>query len=92
MNNKTQIDHLTRTVEYLEHLISDLSNTDGNCGAAYCFGLRVEYEERIVLLKIKIEELETELQQYKAYVADITAAVQESICKECCPNIKPFTV
>lgn len=42
----------------------------------------------------KIEELETQLLQYKAYLANITAAVKESPCKNCyyCPDTKPFAV
>ena len=39
--------------------------------------------------RLKIEELETELQQYKAYVSDITAVIQKNICKNFCPNIRP---
>lgn len=84
-----EIENLKHAVESLNRLISDLSNTDDDCGSAYCFALRLEYEERIVLLRIKIEELETELQQYKAYVSDITTAIQKNICKDFCPNIEP---
>lgn len=83
-----EIENLTRTIEFLERLKSDFSNTDGKCGSAYCFSLRLGYEEHIVLLKIKVEELETELQQYKAYVDDITAVIQKYICKDLCPNIE----
>lgn len=83
-----EIENLRHTVECLNHLISDLSNADGDCGSAYCFALRLEYEERIVLLRIKIEELETELQQYKSYVSDMIAAIQKNICKDFCPNIE----
>lgn len=35
----------------------------------------------------RIEELETQLQQYKAFVADLTVTINKNICKDFSPNI-----
>lgn len=45
--------------------------------------------KQVCKLEERIEELEIELQQYKAYVSDITAAIQKNICKDFFPNIEP---
>lgn len=45
------------------------------------------YEKRNLELSAKIDELETQLLQYQAWVSNITTAIQKKYDKIFCPNI-----
>lgn len=44
-------------------------------------------EKRLAIRLAYIEELETQLQQCRTYVADLTATINNNICKDFSPNI-----
>lgn len=57
-------------------------------GLEIVMGALTVSERHNAQLLLKVEELETELQQYKTYVADITTVIQKNICKDFCPNLQ----